>query len=314
MAIYKGQDQIGGIYRGDSSIGTVHHGEDLVYNGSIPAEWGYIEIEVDSSEGSYIIPLSGIAANGSSYSLSISVNGMYKGDYIGTVNIDNGTGIEITGLIGNTTVLRIEPSHSIYAGWGMAFSYYSNLNGCNTLNNKAKLLRVINDPDFAHLLSINQTGNYFRASQFYSCTSLEKAVDESLPETVVNIGSHFRFEQYNRCSSLSVASKESIPTNLSSIGPNFRQSQYYDCQSLLIGDYIHSHHFKTLLNADTSNYMYMFQCILSNTSADSVPGYYTDSSHTTMAPITDLTPASSKRYLINRIGIEGYDELDNNWK
>lgn len=58
----------------------------------------------------------------------------------------------------------------------------------------------------------------------------------------------------------------------------------------------------------------MFQLASAKTDPDTVPRYYTDSTHTTTASITDLIPTAQKYYLTNRTGIEGYDEIDDNWK
>ncbi|MCD8193706.1 MAG: hypothetical protein LUD74_03990, partial [Tannerellaceae bacterium] len=57
----------------------------------------------------------------------------------------NGTGYLLTGLTGEKTIIRIEPTTSIHVGWGRAFGFYETTNGCNSKENKAKLLSIIND-------------------------------------------------------------------------------------------------------------------------------------------------------------------------
>ncbi|MCD8167015.1 MAG: hypothetical protein LUE93_13420, partial [Bacteroides sp.] len=77
--------------------------------------------------------------------------------------------------------------------------------------------------------------------------------------------------------------------------------------------HIHSHHIINGLN-EFSSFSDMFFLSEIKTDPDTIPRYYTDATHTTTAPITDLTPAERKYYLTNRTGIEGYDQINENWK
>jgi hypothetical protein len=58
----------------------------------------------------------------------------------------------------------------------------------------------------------------------------------------------------------------------------------------------------------------MFYLSSSNSTPDTMPRYYTDASHTTTAPVSDLTPPKRIEYVYNRTGIDGYSSLNSYWK
>ncbi|MCD8041520.1 MAG: hypothetical protein LUH10_00495, partial [Tannerellaceae bacterium] len=195
MPIYKGEKKVGAIYKAEEEISSVLKGSNLVYQNrkSIPDEWKYIEIVVDMPAQDYfIIPFSNYAANGLTYELNVTVK---NPDYptigpiltTGTVDTATGTGLSVHIPPGENTI-RIEPNGEAYAGWGRTFGFYSNTTGCNTTNNKNKLVRIINDPDYAYLLSDDNTGDFFRYYQYHGCRSLTAPAEEVLPDSVNSIG------------------------------------------------------------------------------------------------------------------------------
>ncbi|MCD8041522.1 MAG: hypothetical protein LUH10_00505, partial [Tannerellaceae bacterium] len=149
--------------------------------------------------------------------------------------------------------------------------------------------------------------------QYYGCTGLTAPAEEVLPDSVNSIGSNFRYGQYYGCTGLTAPAEEVLPDSVNSIGSNFRRYQYQNCTNLLIGNHIHSYQFATLLNT-SSSYEHIFYLSSEKVDADNIPKYYTDTNKTATAPITDLIPSQRKYYLTNRTGIDGYDQLNDNWK
>lgn len=188
---------------------------------------GYIEIEVDATSGSFIIPFASVANNGVDYSFNVFVNGTHVGVATGTTSV-NGTGYELNGLTGDTATIMLRPNGPAVAGWGRSFGYYSGYaSGCNTTANKNKLIRIINDPDFAHLLTAIDTGDSFRYSQYGGCTALVEVPEETLPDSVQRLGAQYRMQQYMGCKSLSRAAREKINDKIVEIPDFFRDQQYY---------------------------------------------------------------------------------------
>jgi hypothetical protein len=193
---------------------------------------GYIEFEVDSTSGTFIVPFSQRAADNQEYSIRVYVNNELHGLATGRTNYTNGTGYQINNLTGSTAVIKLQPTiHQV--GWGRAFGFYANTTGANAAANKNKLLRVLNDPDYAHLLSETSTGDYFRYCQYSNCSNLIQIPDEDLPDTVTSIGVQFRSNQYYNCGGLTGSpAVEVIPSGVTSIGAQFRSNQYEGCTKL----------------------------------------------------------------------------------
>lgn len=374
MAIYKGETQIRNVYRGDSQFGAVYHGNNAVYTSTkIPEKWTYIEVELDTSDEIGVIPLAAYDANGTEYNLKFIVNGATYPNINGVVNTVEGTGRTVQNVLSDRTIVRIEPnSGRAYPGWGRAFGFGIGTAASNLDFYRQKFIRIINDPDYAHLRSdelagadfrrqqfsncvnlesvpdedmpdtVTTIGNYFKYSQFSGCWSLQNAPKESISENVYSIGSHFRREQYTSCTGLTTAAEESAPSVNVSIGnayryqqylnctgitrpasevyyvnssinpTNHRLEQYLGCNAMLIGEHVHDKVFVEALNGDSTAYRRMFYLALTKTASDTIPKYRLPDG--TTVPITDIIPATRKEYLTNRTGIEGYADLNENWK
>lgn len=216
----------------------------------------YIEIKVDSSSGEFIVPLSCLQATGISSAIKIYANDTLVTEHTFTCDHTSGTGYALTGLTEPTTVIRIEPVGQAEVGWGRFFGFSFSNNGCNTAANKAKVLEIINDPDWAHLESDTYTGDNFRANQYARCVSLQAAPAEELPDTVTQIGDNFRYCQYAYCSNLLAAPAELLPDSITTIGTYFRAYQYRECNAItaavaesipngvtMINDYFRAHQY-----------------------------------------------------------------------
>lgn len=190
-----------------------------------------IEFVVDSGSGTFIIPFSQTANYGNTYSFDVYVNDVHYGIASGTTS--SGAGYEVTGLTAPTATIRLSPRNSVSViGWGRSFGFNNTATGSNATSNKNKLLRVLSDPDSAHILSTTDVGNDFRYCQFHGCTNLTTTIPEELPTTIINIGINFRSGQYQQCRSLTQPAPEVMPNTVTTIGNYFRTSQYDGCSSL----------------------------------------------------------------------------------
>ncbi|MCC8174581.1 MAG: leucine-rich repeat domain-containing protein [Odoribacter sp.] len=230
MAIYQNGNKPGNLIIRGASVNKAYLGGKEVYSKTPIIDNSYIEIEIDSSSGTFIVPLSAHPGNKSQFHLNIFVNSEFITDYEFTCNYLEGTGYELIGLTGNTARIRISPADgSATIGWGRCFGFYSDTNGCNTIANKAKVLHIINDTDWAHLESETNTGHYFRFYQYYGCTNLTTPVIETLPDSITKVGNNFRGYQYYGCTKLITTTAEVIPDSVTSLGEYFREFQYYNC-------------------------------------------------------------------------------------
>jgi hypothetical protein len=255
--------------------------------------------------------------------------------------VTNDTGFSVQGLpfVGVHYVVIYPRDGKYTVGWGAAFGFGTGTTGANSDTNKSKLCAVVVDPDWAHMYTETDTGDYFRANEFYN-SGISAVVSESLPSSVTRIGNNFRRYQYNGCTGLSQAAAEVVPDSVTSIGTYFRYGQYQKCTNLTkaaaevvpvrpgngirysqyegciklrVGTYIHDTRFAETLNRNLSDYGRMFCVSDSVTTSDTMPKYYLEDGVTT-APVTNLTPTSDKSYVTNRTGISGYASLDENWK
>lgn len=101
------------------------------------------------------------------------------------------------------------------AGWGKAFNFGETTEkGYSSLENKARLVRILSNPDWAHMESEKQIGKNFKAKQFYECVNLdldnsnltEDLSDEEL-ETHQNV-TNFRYMQYYKTKGGTIVSDE----------------------------------------------------------------------------------------------------------
>jgi hypothetical protein len=184
---------------------------------------------------SFNIPCSGKKNNADCiYNWRVFVDYEEIGTYIGTSS-NTSTGISISNLADTEHIVEIIPTDGLYTvGWGVAFGFQNGTSGANNTVNKNKLSRVLSDPDFAHLYTETNTGNYFRSYQYSACANLTKAAQETMPSTVTTIGTYFRNYQYNGCVSLTTAPDENLPNTLTTIGSRFRSNQYKGCNSLTV--------------------------------------------------------------------------------
>lgn len=303
----------------------------------------YIEFEIDSSSGSFIIPFSQVCENGQNYSFVVIVDGQFRGTATGSVNINNGTGNNAPIAPVSRSTIRIIGRNGSPVGWGRAFGFYSNDVGCNAPSNKAKLLRIINDPEYAHLATLNSTGDLYRVSQYDNCINLSAGVEEQLPNsitiignsfrvaqysncvglttpvteqmpsTVTSIGGGFRGNQYLNCSGLTRTSPEAFRINITNVGENFRIEQYDGCPNIRISGHTHAYPFASFLNQNEGNYYRMFSVNTGVSTSDNLSRYYTNSAQTTTAFITNTFPTTPKGYLNGRTGVSGYSTINQNW-
>ena len=159
--------------------------------------------------------------------------------------------------------------------------------------------------------SVTSISNNFRHSQYLSCVKLTITTPEVFPNSITSIGNSFRYWQYMSCSNLTTSAVEVLPDNITTIGNSFRYGQYQICNNLLISNHVHIR-MNEILNSGTNNYYNMFRYITTKSDVDTIPNYKDASGN--IYPITNLTPAVRKYYCTNRIGIDGYDSLHENWK
>jgi hypothetical protein len=253
---------------------------------------------------------------GAPYDWKIYLDNEYVGQFNGT-SAETSVGISLPSTSMGTHTVMIVPADGLYsAGWGRAFGFMGNFTtGGNSETNKLKFTKVLNDPDWAHLLSETDTGNNFRLSQFNLCKNLTNIVPENLPNSVTTIGANFRRSQYHTNLLQRDFPGEHVPDSVTSIGMSYRRQQYVNNANLLIGSYVHNYNFSTLLNTNINSYYGMFWCdsnVPTPSFFDTMPRYYLEDG--TTAPVTDLTPTSDKNYVTNRTGIAGYSSLPANWK
>jgi hypothetical protein len=223
------------VFQGTQELSKIYQDSKLVYGKNTYNPYT-IEFEIDSSSGMFIVPFSQYQTNNRQYTYNIYVNDVLYGVSPPTFSDHNrGTGYQLNGLTGSTAVIKLTPVNEDgnVVGWGRTFGFYHNNNGANEHANRQKILRVLNDPDYAHLLSETNTGADFRYYQYYNCRNLTQTVDESMPDTVTTIGNGFRNNQYSSCISLKQVPAEVLPSSgVTSIGDIFRYYQYNSCTGL----------------------------------------------------------------------------------
>lgn len=189
------------------------------------------------------------------YAWAIDVDGEPYGSFSG-VSSETSWGCELDFGFDGEHHITLRPLDGQYSpGWGAAFSFWDLEDGAGSLENKAKLLRVLSDPDIAHnaeygfrdrqfydcinLVQIvpekDDSNTFFlwparvRAQQYEGCSSLTDLPDEYWAGNTA--GDNFRYRQYARCSSVTTAAKE-YGKELRSIDYGFRESQYSFCINL----------------------------------------------------------------------------------
>ena len=182
----------------------------------------------------FIVPTN--SPTNSYYSWRIFVDGNSYGVYQGT-SATNSPGIDLIFSSAGEHEIILQPSdRKYYPGWGRAFGFYTTVSSPSTsvnhLNNKNKLLRVVLDNDYAHLLEEKKTGPDFRSYQFQECRNLEAITAEDMPDVVEDIGANFRAYQYQGCRKLTYAPAEYISNRTLIIDSNFRAYQYSDTRAI----------------------------------------------------------------------------------
>lgn len=173
------------------------------------------------------------------YNWRVFVDGKMYGVFSGT---SSSTG-EINLYVGDTSekIITIIPADGKYsAGWGRAWSYGTS-RGSDSREGY-HLRKVINDPDWAHVLSETETGDYFRAYQFRGCSNLTEPVPEAMPNTVKKIGDYAFYYQYRGCYNLQYPAVEYYSENVEGyVGTHFRAYQYYYSTGFLsAAEFFHS--------------------------------------------------------------------------
>lgn len=186
-----------------------------------------IVYKIDADEnGNLYVPTSGrnhSASAGATYDWNISVDWDTPVNYSWTWSDWGAITLSWYTAWSNHTII-ITPTTEAY--W-RALAYWRQNTTCAPL-----LTEIFYDGSYkGYASSETSTGNFFRAHQYYWCTSLTAAAKEVLPSTVTSTWANFRQNQYRWCSSLTVAADE-ILRNWTVAGGNFRYGQYYWCTSL----------------------------------------------------------------------------------
>lgn len=167
-----------------------------------------------------------------SYAWDVYLDGTLLGSYSGT-GATAATGIFVS-MSSGQHVVEIVPTDGLFSvGWSRAFGFNSGTLGANANANKAKLIRVISDPDFGHMTSTTATGAGFRSNQFNNCVNLLQGPVERLPVTTTTLGTSFRNRQYYQAVKLEVAPAEQpLPIGVTAIPASWRQGQFEGATSL----------------------------------------------------------------------------------
>jgi hypothetical protein len=166
--------------------------------------------------------------------------------------------------------------------------------------------------------NITSVGGEFLRGYCHGCTSLTTAV---VPNTsgwrVSTIGGAFLESTWNGCTSLTAATVPDTSTwditSSSTIGGSFLYCTWNGCTSLKdLSDVRLCTGFKTVNNfvSNTNNWYSTFALPRADaTTTGAQPSLYDGT------PITTLdTPPGDKNTFTNRTGMDGYNELDPNWK
>ena len=185
-----------------------------------------LRIKADSN-GDVYIPVAWYSFDGTQncpYNWRVSVDGGNWVNYSGTGWVK---GIRVgywkIPLSIHTVVVR--PVVEDY-GWLRAFWYKGTSYG-------SFLINIISDKSYkGYALNNMYSWDYYKAYQYYGCSSLINTDEELLPDTLEVIGDYYRYYEYAGCSSLVNNAEEKILKTVKVIGDYYRAYQYENCYGI----------------------------------------------------------------------------------
>ena len=159
------------------------------------------------------------------YAWKVSIDGgeetTYKG--VGSSNGAIRVGYGLNPLSVHTVIVK--PNVEWY-GWLRAFGYKGTTIGSSLIN-------IISDKSYkGYALSDLNSGDYYKAYQYYGCVNLINTDEELLPDTLEVIGDYYRYYEYAGCSKLVSNAEEKILKTVKVIGNYYRAYQYENCESI----------------------------------------------------------------------------------
>lgn len=190
-----------------------------------PTSQEYIIYKMTSdSSGNLYVPTWWLTHSGwydATYSWKISVDGWAETTYSWTWT--QGGAITLSWYTADTSYdIKISPTSESY-WWALAFWWYNNWY-------RDKITQVVYDGSYMwYAVSATDTGDFFRAYQYYYCYNLLNSPEENLPDTVTTVWNYFRYQQFYYCSILNEIQGWK---DLSIWGSNYRYNQYGACNTL----------------------------------------------------------------------------------
>ena len=197
------------------------------------SQWAVIEekltlrIKADDN-GDIYVPTAWYSPEGvqsCSYNWNIGVDDITPVNYSGTGTSSSKirVGYWLVPLSIHTVIIR--PVVEDY-GWLRAFWYKGT-------NIASSLINIVSDKSYkGYALSGIFTGDYYKAYQYYGCSSLINTDEELLPDTLEIIGDYYRYYEYAGCTSLVSNAEEKILKTVKAIGDNYRAYQYENCHGI----------------------------------------------------------------------------------
>lgn len=165
-----------------------------------------------------------------------SSDGAQNCDYDWMVSIDGNNAVEYSGVWSSNWKIRVgyglsplsvhtvivKPKEEWYS-WLRAFWYKGT-------DIASSLINIISDKSYkGYAVSGIFTGDYYKAYQYYWCSSLINTDEELLPDTLEIIGNNYRYYEYAGCISLVHNAEEKILKTVKVIWDNYRAYQYENC-------------------------------------------------------------------------------------
>ena len=205
-----------------TEVKNIYIGDGRIYKGE------YIEYKMNAdSNGNLYVPVWWFNISWSinnTYDWYVSVDGWSATNYSWTWS--SWWSITLSWYVAWTNhTIKIVPTTVDYR-WARAY-WWKNTPWCTFLT------EIVYDASYMwYAYDASSVWGYFRANQYYGCTSITKPADEYLPDGVETISSYFRYCQYYDCSSLLFSPEEFLPDTVTTIWSNFRRYQYYSCSAL----------------------------------------------------------------------------------
>lgn len=186
-----------------------------------------LRIRADGS-GDIYLPTAWYSADwlqGCNYDWKVSIDGNEEVVYTGIGASDGKirVGYGLVPLSVHTVIVK--PNDEEY-GWLKAFWYKgTNISG--------SLINIISDKSYkGYAVSENNTGDYFKAYQYYGCDNLINTDEELLPDTLEVIGDYYRYYEYAGCVRLVSNAEEKILKTVKVIWDKYRAYQYQNCEGI----------------------------------------------------------------------------------